>query len=62
MQNTKNKENVLNLTVQYFGKYGSTVQQMAYRGIKWTGKKIDWLEEEVGDGRAEKSSAIADRW
>ena len=32
-------------------------------GIKWTGKKGDWLEEgeEVGDGRAEGWSAIGDR-
>ena len=31
-------------------------------GIKWTGKKSYWLEEgeEVGDGRAEWSSAIGD--
>ena len=57
---TKNKENTLNLTVQYLEKYSSTVQQLAYRaGIKWTGKKSYWLEEgeEVGDGRAEGSSA-----
>ena len=29
-------------------------------GIKWTGKKGDWLEEgeEVGEGRAEGSSAV----
>ena len=32
-------------------------------GIKWTGKKSYWLEEgeEMGDGRAEGSSAIGDR-
>ena len=32
-------------------------------GIDWTGKKSYWLEEwkEVGDGRAEGSSAIGDR-
>ena len=32
-------------------------------GIEWTGKKRYWLEdwEEMGDGRAEGSSAIGDR-
>ena len=32
-------------------------------GIDWTGKKSYWREggEEVGDGRAEGSSAIGDR-
>ena len=30
--NTKNKENIFNLTVQYLEKYSSTVQQLAYRG------------------------------
>lgn len=31
-------------------------------GIRWTGKKSNWLEkgEEVGDGRGEASSAIGD--
>ena len=41
----------------------SVVRQLAYRGWhQWTGKKSSWLEEgeEVGDGRAEGSSAIGD--
>ena len=32
MTNTKNKENIFNLTVWYLERYGSTVQQLAYRG------------------------------
>ena len=41
----------------------SAVQQLAYRGWhQWTGKKSYWLQEgeEVGDSRAEGSSAIGD--
>ena len=29
--NTKNKENIFNLTVQHLEKYSSTVQQLVYR-------------------------------
>ena len=31
-EQTKNKEDIFNLTVEYFEKYSSTVQQLAYKG------------------------------
>ena len=31
-EQTKNKEDIFNLTVEYFEKYSSTVQQLAHRG------------------------------
>ena len=30
--NTKNKENIFNLTVQYLENFSSTLQQLAYQG------------------------------
>ena len=55
------KENIFNLIVQYLEKYSSIVQQLhTGAGLKWAGRKSYWLEKEkeVGDGRAEGSSAI----
>ena len=59
---TENKENIFNLTVQYFEKYNSIVQQLAYRDWHLV-KKSYRVEEraEVGDGRAEGPSSIRDR-
>ena len=61
-QPSKNKENIFNLTVQYFEKYNSIVQQLAYRDWHLV-KKSYRVEEgaEVGDGRAEGPSPIRDR-
>ena len=58
--NTKNKENVFSLK---YSTLKSTIEQPngwnIRAGIEWTGKKSYWLAEgeEVGDGRAEGSSA-----
>ena len=63
--NNKNKH--LNLIVQYLEKYSGTVQQLAYRCWHQVNKQEELesyrLEEEgeVGDGRAEGSSAIGNR-
>ena len=51
------------LTVQYLEKHSRTVQQLAYGGWPWVSRQEElWLEEgrEVGDGRAEGSSATGD--
>ena len=53
------------LILQYSTLKGTVVQYNSWHrvaGIEWTGKKSYWLEEgeEVGDGRAEGSSAIGD--
>ena len=51
---------MFNLTVQNLEKNSTTAGTRA--GIKWTGRKSYWLEEgeEMGDGRAEGSSAVGD--
>ena len=55
----KNKENIFNLTVQYLEKYSCTIQQLAYRGWPQVNRQEELEEgEEMGDGRAEGSSAI----
>ena len=46
--NTKNKENILNLTVQYLEKYSSIVQQLAYRGWHRVNRQEELL---TGGGR-----------
>ena len=58
----KNKENIFNFMIQYLEKH--SVQDNSWHtgaGIQWTGKKSYWMEEgeEEGDGRAQRSSAIA---
>ena len=45
---TKNKENILNLTVQNLEKYSSTVQQLAYRGWHRVNRQEELL---TGGGR-----------
>ena len=54
------------LILQYSTLKSTVVQYNSWHtgaGIEWTGKKSYWLEEgeEMGDGRAEGSSAIGDR-
>ena len=59
----KNKENILNLTVQSLEKYSSALQQLASRGWHRVNRQEELLTgggREVGDGRAEGPSAIAD--
>lgn len=57
---TKNKETIFNLTVQDLGRYSSRAQQLALRGGHRVNRREEFLMEagaEVGDGRAEGSSA-----
>ena len=60
--NTKNKENIFNLTVQHLEKYSSTVRQLVYRSQHLVNRKEELLTEgeESGDGRVEGLSAIED--
>ena len=59
---TQNTENIF--IVQYLDQYSSPIQYCwnTGAGIEWTDKMSYWLEEgeEVGDGRAEGSSAAGD--
>ena len=49
---TKNKENISNLTVEYLEKYSSTVQQLAYRGWYQVNRQEELLTGgERGGGR-----------
>ena len=50
------------MILQYLGKYGSTIQWPSHRGWHRVNRQDEFLEEgeEVGDGRAEGSSAIGD--
>ena len=62
-KHTKNKGNIFNHTVQNLEKYSSQCNSWhPGTGIKGAGKKSYGLEkgEEVGDGRAEGSSAVGD--
>ena len=61
-KHTQNKENVLNLTVQYLEAYSSTAQQLAHSGWHRVKRQDALLEEgeEGSDGRAGRSSAIGD--
>lgn len=57
---TKNKENIFNLTVQDLEKYSSAAEQLALRGGHRVNRREELVMEagaEVGDGRAEGSSA-----
>ena len=54
--NTKEKENIFNLTEQYLERLSTTEQQLhTGAGTEWAGKKSYRLKgrEELGDGRAE---------
>ena len=47
-KNTKNKENIVNLTVQYLEKYSSTVQQAGIQGLassEQARRVTDWRGE-----------------
>ena len=60
--NTKNKENIFNLTVHHLEKYSSTVQQLVYRSQHLVNRKEELLTEgeESGDSRVEGLSATED--
>ena len=60
---TNTHTKMFNLIIQHLEKYHSTVQQLAFRGWHQVNRQEELqLEEgeEVGDGRAERSSAIGD--
>ena len=46
--NTKNKENIFNLTVQYLENFSSTLQQLAYQGWHQVNRQEELL---TGGGR-----------